>query len=211
MGTVGRALGTGLLLSLLPLGCHSSAAGPAEPAIPTRLRVLPVEPDVLRRPGMVVLEWRGALDGFDQSFALLDESGYRGMVRTVSRSKAECDHCGGPLLDARLVSGTGPSALGAVAVGPVAGPLGHAKLERVTSHAPPDEAWRPSLSIDLDGDGSWDFQEMQRCGHYARSGCSGSACDMICTVVARVGQAPDPGEMDCRSFAPDLEDCDAGQ
>lgn len=199
-----------LLLGTFAWGCHSSRPDAQSAAMPSRLRIFPVEPDQKQRQGVVVLEWRGALEGFGESFAVIDETGYRGLVRTETRSKTDCDHCTGPLVDARLMSGAGPNAFGAVAVGPVGGALPHAKLERATDRERPGTEWRTSLRVDLDGDGTWDFRELERCGHYARSGCAGEACDMICSVVTKSNEAPDPREMDCHSFMPDLEDCPAG-
>jgi hypothetical protein len=195
------------MLGALSSACHSTGAD-AQSATPLdALHVLPVEPDTQQRPGMVLLQWRGPLEAFGESFAVVDESGYRGLVRTERQSTVDCDHCPGPLLDARLMSGAGPSAYGAVAVGPVKGPLPHARVKRSARSKEPGPEWATSLSVDLDGDGRWDYDEMQRCGHYARSGCAGKACDMICSVVTRVGESPDPRGMDCQSFLPDVEDC----
>jgi len=196
------------LLCSVTLACAVQA--PVRPSGPGGVEhVVAVEPDPAQRRGVVLLQFLGEPERMGEQFAVVDEGGYRGLVRAARKSLADCDHCPGPLIEAELLSGQGPSAPGAVALGPVQGPLPKARVGRVPRTRAPTAEWRVTLQVDLDGDGSWDLVEKERCGHSVGSGCAGTAnvCDMFCTGVAPAGKDPDPAAMHCRSFVPDLEDC----
>lgn len=171
--------------------------------------IVAVQPDPGQRAGVVLLQFHGEVHRMGDLFAVLDENGYRGLVRTRRQASIDCDHCPGPLVEAELEAGQGPAAVGAVAVGPVQGPSPKARLGRGARGRSPTAAWQPTLQVDLDGDGRWDWVEAERCGHSVQSGCAGSAevCDMFCTGVARAGKEPDAASMHCRSVVPDLTDC----
>lgn len=205
MGTAKAFLPAWLAGSLLA-GCAGAGSARAPAPSPSRLSVFTVEPDAHPHANAVSLHWRGPLTRFGLTFALIDDGGYRGLVRTVARSKEDCDDCAGPLVDAERIAGPGAVSDSTVAVGPVDGPLPRAKIQRAPS-ASPGAQWQPALFVDLNGDGRWDFQQMQRCGHYAPSGCSGRVCDVICTGVARIGARPGARDTHCQSFVPDLQDC----
>lgn len=172
----------------------------------SRLRVFAVDPDPDGRDGYVLLRWSGEYDGGHSLYALIDDFGFAGLAETVGRSPRACDHCPGPLVEARVDSGPGPMDSGAVAVGPLDGPLPHARMKRPKLH-PLDEQWRTVLKLDLDGDGRFELQEARRCGHMVPSGCSDEVCDKVCSAVTRPGREPDPQQTLCVSFRPDVRAC----
>lgn len=191
----------------LLVGASLVACRPAQvPSTTSGMRIVAVDADPAKRPGHLLLRWEGPYDGEHALYALIDEKGYRGLVQSGDRSTTDCDHCPGPLVDGQLDSGPGPSEYGAIAVGPVDGPMPRANMKRVKPHAL-DQTWRAVTKVDLDGDGRWDLEEVRRCGHTVRSGCSDEVCDMTCTAVTPPGHDPDPKLMNCVSFVPDLEDC----
>ncbi len=204
----------GSALRLRPLLCILSAAcaplpSPKQAQPGVIEHIVAVQPDPGQRAGVVLLQFHGEVHRTGDLFVVLDENGYRGMVRTRRQASVDCDHCPGPLIEAELEAGQGPAAVGAVAVGPVQGPAPKARLGRVTRGRAPTATWQPTLQVDLDGDGRWDWTEAERCGHSVPSGCAGSVevCDMFCTGVAPAGKEPDAATMRCRSVVPDLTDC----
>lgn len=70
----------------------------------------------------------------------------------------------------------------------------------------PDEAWRTTDAVDLDGDGSIDIEAVTRCGEYAQTGCNDKVCRAWCYAVRSPG-APVGPDVACSSFVPDAEDC----
>jgi hypothetical protein len=186
--------------------CMLAACTTRPPA--TQYSMVAVDRDPQNRTGHVLLRWDGDYDGTRARYALIDVTGYRGLVENRGRSDVDCDHCPGPLVDGILMSGPGPRDYGAVAVGPVDGPLPHARMRQAPPHDL-DDTWRPVVQIDLDGDGRWDLESVQRCGHSVRSGCAGEVCDMTCVAVREPGHEPDTKRMQCVSFLPDVEDCPA--
>lgn len=197
------------LLFLATVGCArgTTATVPAAAGVE---HVVAVVPDPQKRSGVLLLQWDGELGSLGDRMALLDDTGYHGLIRTRARSTVDCDHCPGPLVEAVLLEGRGPSDVGSIAVGPVAGPLPRARLARSSGDRGRTASWQPVLRIDLEGDGRWDVDEVQRCGHTVASGCSASVCDMICTAIVPSGTVPEPSAMRCRSFVPDVEDCGGG-
>jgi hypothetical protein len=195
-------------LCALALAC-APLPSPRQPRPGEIEHIVAVQPDPGQRAGILLLQFHGELLRTGDLFAVLDENGYRGLVRTRRHASMDCDHCPGPLVEAELESGQGPKSVGTIAVGPVEGALPKARIERVARGAAPSATWRPTLQVDLDGDGKWDWVEVERCGHAVPTSCAGSGevCDMFCTAVARAGKEPDPALMRCRSVVPDLEDC----
>ena len=192
---------------MLSIGAILVACRPAqEPTSTSGLRIIAVDADPQKRSGHLLLRWEGEYDGRQALYALVDEKGYRGLVESGDRYPIDCDHCPGPLIDGRLDSGRGPSEYGAIAVGPVSGPMPRANMKRVKPHSL-DATWRAITKVDLDGDGRWDLEEVRRCGHTVRSGCTSEVCDMTCTAVTQPGRDPDPKLMQCVSFVPDVDDC----
>ncbi|MBK7584869.1 MAG: hypothetical protein IPI67_32355 [Myxococcales bacterium] len=197
----------GLLSLGLAPACSPASLSHQQEAQDAEQRIVAVEADPGKRPGILLLQFQRDMHKTGEVFAVLDESGYRGLVRTRRQASIDCDHCPGPLIEAELVTGPGPSGTGAIAVGPVRGPLPKARLGRVDRKREPGVTWQPTVQVDLDGDGLWDLVEYERCGHSVPSGCSREVCDMFCTGVAARGAEPDPAVMHCRSLVPDLEDC----
>lgn len=191
-----------LLVFALGAGCQPARS----PSSGSELRIVAVDADPEQRAGRLLLRWEGEYDDSRELFVIVDERGYAGVARVIGRSEADCDHCPGPLLEASLDSGPGPQSHGAVAFGPVGGPLPKARMKRLEAPAL-DATWHPVLRIDRDGDGRWDLEQVRRCGHFVRSGCADEVCDMACSATTSPGQSPDPKAMRCVSFVPDVEDC----
>lgn len=190
------------LIALAALGCRPVDV----PSSVTGLRIVAVDADPAKRPGHLILRWEGEYDGEHALYALIDERGYRGLVQSGDRAAADCDHCLGPLVEAELDSGPGPTEQGTIAVGPVTGALPRARMKRLNAGAL-GAKWQAIVKVDLDGDGRWDMEQVQRCGHVVRSGCSDEVCDMACTAVTQPGKDPDPKSLHCASLTPDVADC----
>ncbi len=180
--------------------CHPKASAPAS----ERAIVVSVSPDLAGRADRVLLHWQGEYRDAGRQLAIIDATGYRGLIESAEVSSADCDHCAGPLVEAKLVAGAGPGPA-AVAVGPVAAAVPRARLLPVAPPAELNERWQPSVQVDLDGDGVWDVQQVARCDHWVGTGCRGRACDRQCVAATRRGHLPT--DEACHSFVPDVEDC----
>lgn len=156
----------------------------------------------------MLLQWRGS---FPESmkgklFVLIERTGYIGTAIVRGASTLSCDDCPGPLVEAEVTDGQICSSC--TAFGPVASPLPKARWTRFSGFDTEGERWQVLESIDLDGDGKWDLEQVSRCGDKTASGCNKRVCNKLCTGMQRTGQAePMADTVVCSSFVPDVEDC----
>lgn len=140
-------------------------------------------------------------------FALLDHA-YVGLVRVRGRSAVDCDHCAGTLIEAELVEGRPCAAC--TAIGPLSDAPRRATRVHLADWDRESELWVATESIDLDGDGRPEIEEVYRCGHRRPSGCAHSVCDEDRRALRKVGQSePLQGSVSRRGYLPDVEDCEA--
>jgi hypothetical protein len=141
-------------------------------------------------------------------FVLADASGYVATAR-IGEHERDCDDCEGPSIDAEIIDRHGvrpPTCF--VAVGPVAGPLARARIiDGTAASRPTSTEWTVSKEIDLDGDARADLAVVTRCAHVLPSGCGDSVCDRTCDGV-RIGLVAEVTSVMCRSFVPDIDDCE---
>jgi hypothetical protein len=147
-------------------------------------------------------------------FAVIDEAGYAGMIRLTREQEGPCSHCPGPEVYADLVSGRGPSKRDesrAVAIGPIDHPPTHATyriFNRDLLHATSSD-WQVVRSVDLDGDGRPDLEDVARCKRWFSSACVARQCIETCSGTRT--SEPSPGEVkdvDCGDGIWDFPDCE---
>lgn len=152
------------------------------------------------------LQWRGEYGREDVGllFAVVDERGYRALVRTAAEP-SDCDDCAGPRVGIDVVSGSLRGLRHAVALGPVRGPFPRARVLRTSPSNDVPESWAPITEIDLDGDGAADIADVVRCGAFVTEPRGTRACREVCHGVRdRDGNlAP---ERACFGFVPDVDD-----
>lgn len=155
------------------------------------------------------LQWRGAFPRGMRGllFAVLDTSGYVGTV-SVEGVSTECTHCEGDLVDAALILGR--LCDGCIAIGPISSTPRHARVSPGPSGTDDvSTTWHAQRSVDLDGDGQDDFEEVTKCGVVSLSACSKlPVCHHRCYGFRRVGESEPPrGSAGCEVGVTDVADC----
>jgi hypothetical protein len=203
-----------LLFTIALLGVACGGIRPVGSVDRERPIVVPAD---ARGPSLASLASNVELESGDL-FALVDQHGnrYAGLVRVTGPSTDRfCEDCEGrTFFDAELVQGVVP--LHALAVGPVSGPLGQARvLPRGDNlfdlnELPLDQfstGWVPMTRLDLDGNGSADLDLVTRCRHAVRAGSYHNACDLVCKGTRWVGRRePQPSGMYCYRVTRDVKD-----
>jgi hypothetical protein len=150
-------------------------------------------------------------------FALIDSESlaYAGMVRLLGYCDHQPEHSA-PCIDAALVAGRLPERF--IAVGPLSGALKGARMrpldaarDRVYADplAPGDDVfeWQPMLQLDLDGDGTFELEQVIRCVRGTRPGCPHNACEDVCVAVRAANSTePKPAGARCESLLRDVYD-----
>jgi hypothetical protein len=157
----------------------------------------------------VLVTWRPTAPG--QAFVMVSQSGVEGVVETTAEPAADCDDCDG--VRATVVVREGQAPTFAAAVGPIDPARARAAIvlraPRATALDDLADDWRDNMVVDLDGDGAADLSQVERCGHWATTGCAGRTCDTRCTAT-RHGEAAPTDEV-CAHYVVDLDDCAPGE
>jgi hypothetical protein len=220
-----RGFGCALALVFVATACSGTQTGaPAPSAVASaQLNIFYLQHDVDRR---TMVQWRGefAADQLGATYVVLTTKGYVGAVTLTKLSAVDCDHCGGPLIDAAWVS---PPLLPAneamVVVGPVATnalPTWQAAMLSAPVSLPladlKVQQWR---SVQYVAGGPLGLQRLhlvQTCSHQTLSKCTDKICDQYSTAVAwepptDAPFAPVQSTITSQRFVPDVEDCEPPQ
>ncbi|MDX2090393.1 MAG: hypothetical protein SFX73_21225 [Kofleriaceae bacterium] len=162
------------------------------------------------------LRWPQGLSLGKGVYALVDEAGYVGMVEVVGYASFDCDDCDHRVVDAIWIEHAPERRFGAnprcgqrcLAIGPSGARLPRIRATWMTNVDRDGPTWAATARIDVDGDGAWDLETVERCGGTTASGCRAQVCSRRCAATRRVGElAPTPGTVACHAWIPDLEDC----